>query len=72
MEIQCIRYGGLKQRLIFAKKLLNAYLNGEVDKISELEETQYRYCGDGWNGIDSNYKDEGTFSYLQSVSYADL
>lgn len=37
-EIHCVRFGGLIERLEYCKKRLQAYLNGELHKIEELEE----------------------------------
>ena len=39
-EIQCARLGGLKERMAYAKRRLNAYLKGEIDSIEELEAKQ--------------------------------
>ena len=38
LEIQQHRLGGLKQRLISCRKVLNDYLNGKITNIAELEE----------------------------------
>ena len=40
-EVQQIRMHGLKARLQYAVKRLDAYLKGEVDSIEELEEMKY-------------------------------
>ena len=37
-DIQHLRLGGLKQRLIYSQKIIKKYLNGEVSSIPELEE----------------------------------
>lgn len=37
-EIYCVRLGGLIERLEYCKKRLQAYLNGELHQIEELEE----------------------------------
>lgn len=37
-DVQCIRIGGVKQRLLFVQKQLLKFGNGEIDKIEELEE----------------------------------
>jgi hexosaminidase len=44
-EVQCIRIGGLQNRLEYAKKQLNAYISGKKEKIDELEATRkpFRY-----------------------------
>ena len=39
-EIVDIRLGGLKNRLIYAKNKIFKYIEGEITKIEELEETQ--------------------------------
>ena len=39
LEIQEIRLGGLKERLIGCKERLQAYLSGEIEEIPELKET---------------------------------
>lgn len=36
-EVQCIRLGGLKQRLEYTKKVLHFYNSGKKEKIEELE-----------------------------------
>jgi hypothetical protein len=38
-EVQDIRLGGLKQRLVACRERLLQYANGEIDCIEELEET---------------------------------
>jgi hypothetical protein len=45
-DVQDLRFGGLKQRLIACKKRLNAYVNGEVESIPELEEKLLCYFGE--------------------------
>lgn len=37
-DVQCIRIGGVKQRLVYAQKQLLNFVNGEITKIDELEE----------------------------------
>lgn len=37
-EVQAIRFGGLKQRLFDCKEMLVSYINGEIDKIGEMDE----------------------------------
>lgn len=46
-DVQDIRLGGLKQRLISCKDRLIGFLNGEIDKIDELEEELLCYHGNG-------------------------
>ncbi len=44
-DVQDLRIGGLMQRLKSTRATVNAYLNGELDRIEELEETrQYFDC----------------------------
>lgn len=42
-EIYCVRLGGLIERLEYCKKRLQAYLNGDLHKIEELEEDILQY-----------------------------
>ncbi len=37
LEVQQIRFGGLKQRLTYAQKVLEDYAEGKIDRIEELE-----------------------------------
>lgn len=37
-EVQCARLGGVKQRLAFCRERLVGYLNGETERLEELEE----------------------------------
>lgn len=37
-DVQDIRIGGLKQRILAAERTLRSYLNGEIDRIEELEQ----------------------------------
>ena len=46
-DVQDIRLGGLKQRLISCKDRLISFVNGEIDKIDELEEELLCYHGNG-------------------------
>ena len=39
-EIHCARFGGVRERLSYAKRVLLAYSNGEMDRIEELEAKQ--------------------------------
>ena len=52
-EVQDIRLGGLKQRLIHCRKRLAAYVEGKIDNIPELEEELLDYFGNG-----KEYSDE--------------
>ncbi len=45
-ESHDLRYGGLAARFDTVKLRLDAYLNGEIDRIEELEEVRLRYDGD--------------------------
>lgn len=38
IEIHNIRLGGLKERLLFCKDMINKYLSGEIEEIEELKE----------------------------------
>ena len=37
-DVQCIRIGGVKQRLVYVKKQLLNFVQGEITEIAELEE----------------------------------
>lgn len=39
-EVHSIRLGGLKERLIFIKDIIQMYLEGKIDSISELEQKE--------------------------------
>ena len=39
-EIHCARFGGVKERLSYAKRVLLAYINGDIDRVEELEAKQ--------------------------------
>ena len=54
-EIQDIRFGGLKQRLITAKEKIAAYINGEIDTIEEYEVELLDYLRPGTRGIMPQY-----------------
>ena len=57
-----LRYGGLIARFETTKLRLAAYLNGEIDKIEELEEERLRYDGES---ADSDYpKFDGRFLWM--------
>ncbi len=43
-EVQDIRLGGLKQRLLHCNEVLKSYLGGEIDKIEELETPVLEYA----------------------------
>ena len=49
-EIQDIRIGGLKQRLITAKEKIGAYISGEIDVIEEFEVALLDYPRPGTRG----------------------
>ena len=49
-EIQDIRLGGLKQRLITAKEKIAAYLDGEIDAIEEYDVEVLDYLKPGTSG----------------------
>lgn len=42
-EIHCARFGGVKERLGYAKRVLNAYIKGDIDRIEELEAKQLSF-----------------------------
>ncbi|MBR6681207.1 MAG: beta-N-acetylhexosaminidase [Clostridia bacterium] len=46
-DVQDIRLGGLKQRLISCKERLVSYVNGDINSIDELEEELLCYYGGG-------------------------
>ena len=48
-EVQDIRLGGLKQRLIHCRERLEAYLRGEEKSLPELEEVLLDFWGNGLN-----------------------
>ncbi len=54
-EVIDIRLGGLKQRLIHCKDVLEQYANGDIDKIEELEleiiETNQSYQNNIWSRL---------------------
>ena len=52
-DVQDLRFGGLKQRLISCKKRLAAYVRGEIESIPELEEKLLCYFGD-----EENFRDD--------------
>ena len=48
-DVQHVRLGGTKQRLIYSQKIIKKYLSGEVDSIPELEEPVLPYKKDDKN-----------------------
>jgi hypothetical protein len=46
-EVQDIRLGGLKQRIVHCRKRLIKYMDGEIESIPELEEELLDYFGNG-------------------------
>ena len=46
-EVQDIRLGGLKQRLVHCRKRLTEYAHEEIESIPELEEEVLDYFGNG-------------------------
>lgn len=59
-EVLDIRYGGLIQRILSAKKRLNDYLEGAIDRIEELEIEKLPYDGgfhfnDQWLMTENKY-----------------
>ena len=39
-EIHCARFGGVKERLRYAKEVAESYIKGDIDSIEELEAKQ--------------------------------
>ncbi|MBQ9756640.1 MAG: hypothetical protein IJV99_03475, partial [Clostridia bacterium] len=63
-EVTDIRLGGVKQRLIHAKRLINDYLKGKIFKIEELETELVEF-----DGTSETYKKVPyTYSYAKSSS----
>ncbi len=60
-EVQDVRLGGLKQRLVHCRKRLLEYVNGGIESIPELEEELLDYFGNG-----KEYSKDDAFSYLWS------
>ncbi len=50
-DVQDIRLGGLMTRVEHCTYMLTQYLNGEIEKIDELEETLLDYSGEGENRV---------------------
>ena len=49
MEIQNYRIGGLKERISYCINVLQAYIDGSIEKIEELEESILPLAGYGVN-----------------------
>ena len=47
LDVQEIRFGGLRQRLLSAAMTLNDYLNGQIERIEELEAEQLPFLRSG-------------------------
>ena len=60
-EVQLIRLGGLKQRLLYCRTHLEDYINGKIDRIEELEVELLEPYGTGGDQISFN-------NYQQTVS----
>lgn len=54
-EVQNIRFGGLKERALYAKKTIEKYLAGEISEIAEFEIEQMPYGGAAENVTEDNY-----------------
>ncbi len=46
-DVQDLRIGGLRQRLLSTKRKLDEYLDGRLEKVDELEEAILDYSGNG-------------------------
>ena len=66
-EVQQIRMHGLKGRLQYIAKRVEAYINGEADCIEELEETKYFQPLSG-----ENYRGSLYHMYLANVTYGKI
>lgn len=66
-EVQQIRMNGLKGRLSYIAKRLAEYLNGETDKIEELEETKYFYPL-----TEGDYRGKLYHLYVANVTYGKI
>ena len=64
-EIQDIRLGGLKQRLITAKEKITAYINGEIDTIEEYDVQVLDYIRAGTSGKMPQYN---SYTMIASAS----
>lgn len=67
-DVQDIRFGGMLQRLKSCRDRLQAYSEGKLDKIEELEEEMQNYYDEeDWNGlpiVGYNYIDAATVNTL--------
>ena len=56
-EIQDLRLGGLKQRIVHTRKILNDYVCGKIDAVEELEdEVLSVVCSENENGKSLDYR----------------
>ncbi len=53
-EVQCARLGGVKQRLAYCRGRLLSYLNGETDRLEELEEELLPFDADNPDCLHNN------------------
>ena len=54
-DVQDLRFGGLKQRILNAQRTLRAYVNGEIEAISELKQKRLPFdCRTSDEGRDIN------------------
>ncbi len=67
-EIHDIRYGGVLLRLETAKKRILAYLDGELDRIEELEEPRLRL--DGQLAENAEPRFHGLFNWMGYTKFA--
>lgn len=61
LEVQQIRLGGLRSRIGYVKRTLNDYLEGNIDRIAELEEKR----------LPGDYTDEG-YRYNLILPWSDI
>lgn len=73
IEIQSIRLAGLIERLGFVKKVIKDYVDGKIDAIEELEETNLspKPISDKYNGagIFNNYEMNVTYGNITHRTY---
>lgn len=65
-EAQCVRLGGLRQRLEFVRGVLKDYANGKIDKIEQLEGEQLPFNYTNWS--DELSEDDLVFSGYRQIA----
>ncbi len=55
-EVQDIRLGGLKQRLIHCRARLEGYLRGEIPELTELTDESLRYREEQWPYVENHWR----------------